>query len=149
MKQLQWMVMLFTVALVFGCKPKQKAVTDGYANADLEGTYWKLVELNGQQIRPTPDNRREIHIQFRKESAKLEGFAGCNTIAGQYTVDEDNRLRISSILSTRMACDDLDLETALIKVLETAENYTIKGYGLSLSKGRLAPLAKFKAVYFH
>lgn len=149
MKRLQWMLMLLTVALLFGCKPKQKAVTDGYANADLEGTYWKLVELNNQQIRPTPDNRREIHIQFRKESSKLEGFAGCNTIAGQYTVDKNNRLGISSILSTRMACDDLGLETVLVKVLETADSYTIKGFELSLSKGGIAPLAKFKAVYFH
>lgn len=149
MKRLQWMLVLVAVAMVFGCKPKQKAVTDGYANADLEGTYWKLAELNGQKIRPTPDNRREIHIQFRKENSKLEGFAGCNTIAGQYTVDEDNRLGVSSILSTKMACDDLDLETALVKVLETADNYTIKGLDLSLSKGHVAPLAKFKAVYFH
>ena len=34
------------------------------------------------------------------------------------------------------------------KVLEQTDNYTISGENLSLNRAKMAPLAKFKAVYF-
>lgn len=48
---------------------------------------------------------------------------------------------------TRMACIKPTVEEAFIKVLETADNYTVKNDTLQLNKARMAPLAKFVAVY--
>lgn len=47
-----------------------------------------------------------------------------------------------------MACPDINTETALLEVLSSADNYTINGQQLSLNKARMAPLAKFEAIYF-
>ena len=49
-------------------------------------------------------------------------------------------------MSTLMACENMEVETELAKVLEQADNYTIEGDILSLNKARVAPLARFKRV---
>lgn len=42
----------------------------------------------------------------------------------------------------------MSIETGINKVLETVDNYTVSKEGdiLSLNKGRMAPLAKFRAI---
>jgi heat shock protein HslJ len=46
-----------------------------------------------------------------------------------------------------MACGNMEKETIFMELLQKADNYSIKGNVLSLNKGRMAPLAKFEAVY--
>jgi hypothetical protein len=48
-----------------------------------------------------------------------------------------------------MACPELDIENELIKALETADNYNYANDKLVLNKARMAPLARFEAVYFN
>ncbi|MFT3826345.1 MAG: META domain-containing protein [Chitinophagaceae bacterium] len=142
------LVMAFAV-VTLSCKSKQKSMTDGKANADLQETYWKLVEINGKKPGPTPAGKREMHIKFRKEQNRLEGFGGCNGLGATYELKEGNRIHISAVISTQIACSDLEIENALKQALETADNYSINGLNLSLNKARMAPLARFEAVYFH
>ena len=46
--------------------------------------------------------------------------------------------------STPKACQEMEIETQLFKVLETVDNYSIKGGVLSLNRAKMAPLAKFE-----
>ena len=46
-----------------------------------------------------------------------------------------------------MACPDMSMENQFIEVLGRADNYSILGDKLSLNKARMAPLARFEAVY--
>jgi hypothetical protein len=41
----------------------------------------------------------------------------------------------------------MEKEVAFMEVLQKADNYAIQGKTLSLNKARMAPLAKFEAVY--
>src|SRR5690554_7428111 len=59
---------------------------------------------------------------------------------------DNNRIEFSRGMSTLMACENMEVETELAKVLEQADNYTIEGDILSLNKARVAPLARFKRV---
>jgi len=115
-------------------------------DASLEETYWKLTELMGQPVpRPEP-NKKETHI-ILKSGNRIQGFAGCNNIMGAYEVGDKFSISFSGVASTLMACPDMKTEETLKEVLEQADNYTIKGNTLSLNKARMAPLAKFEAVY--
>ncbi len=49
-------------------------------------------------------------------------------------------------MSTKMACENMDVEYGLSKALSAADNYSLQGDNLSLNKARMAPLARFKAV---
>ena len=116
-------------------------------DANLVETYWKLTELMGKPVPPPAENTRESRIILKKQDNRIQAFAGCNQIMGSYTLKEGNRIRFENVGSTLMACPDMKLENEFKKVLSTVDNYAIKGDTLSLNKARMAPLAKFHAVY--
>ena len=150
---------LFSIA---ACKPSQKSVSGKPAavtsntnpesvsskpNAELLETYWKLVELNGKPVVQGEKMKKEIRIILKKEGNRVTGFSGCNTLMGTFELKEGNRITFSSMASTKMACPDMETEAAFNKVLKVVDNYAINGDILILAKARMAPMARFEAVY--
>ena len=122
-----------------------KRESDNKLSIELQETYWKLVEINGQPVPNTPGKQKEAHLILKKEEHRLQGAGTCNTLMGSYELEEGNRLRFSEIASTRMACGDMSVEDQLKLVLEATDNYVINGKYLMLHKARMSPLAKFEA----
>lgn len=137
-------------SMIFGsCKSHKPVAGTDPGDAALEETYWKLTELMGKPVGPTPADKREVHIKLIKEGNKLEGFGGCNGFGGVYELKEGGRITFSNIIGTMIACDVLETENQLLEVLRTADNYNLTGKQLVLNKARMAPLARFEAVYFN
>jgi heat shock protein HslJ len=112
--------------------------------AQLENTYWKLVELNGKPVVATP-RRREPHLRLSPEGKTLQGSGGCNAMRGVYQLD-GARLRFTQIATTRLACPDpyMGQEGAFLKVLEATDSFKLSGDKLELlGEGKL--LARFEA----
>ena len=96
-------------------------------------TYWRLTELDGTAV-ATRVGTREPHLVFRREGARVSGFAGCNTISGTYQLDA-GRLRFGPLAMTRMACASADAnarEAAFTKALEETVSQRITGDRLEL-----------------
>jgi heat shock protein HslJ len=104
---------------------------------------WKLIELTGK---PVARQKSEAYFMLKTENNRVTGNGGCNSFSGNYELLEGNRIRFSKVISTMMECENMYIEFGFLKVLETADNYTIKGDTLSLNKARMAPLARFVAV---
>lgn len=118
-------------------------------HAPIVEKYWKLKTLEGKDVTMADNQEREIYFMLKSEGNKVTGFAGCNTISGEYVLEEGNRIRFNHMLTTLKACPDLELnESEFLEVFELADNYTIVDDVLSLNVGRRAPLAVFEAVYF-
>lgn len=133
---------LLTLALVsIGCNTAKKTT----ATASLEGTKWKLVELNGKPVSQTQMGK-DVYLQLDAKDHRISGFSGCNGFGGTYTLKEGSRIELSQLMGTLMACTDLDTETAFLEVLRTVDNYNHNGKTLQLNKARMAPLAKFEAA---
>jgi copper homeostasis protein (lipoprotein) len=128
---------------------KQTIVADGAgtANADLLETHWKLIEVMGKPVKPTPAGEQDIYIVLLKKDNRLAGFAGCNRLIGEWTQKPGNRLSFSKVATTMMACIDPREEEQLKDVIQRVDNYTIQGNTLSLNKARMAPLARFEAIH--
>ncbi|MEO9076132.1 MAG: META domain-containing protein, partial [Gelidibacter sp.] len=110
----------------------------------------KLTTLEGQDVKMADNQEREIFFTLKSQDNRVTGFAGCNTISGEYTLEEGNRISFDKMATTLMMCPDVDVnESEFLKVFELADNYTINGDVLSLNVGRRAPLAVFEAVYFN
>jgi len=114
-------------------------------HAELQNTYWKLLELDGRQV-VTPEGMREAHIVLATEGASARGHAGCNNFFGTFTAEED-KLSFSALGSTMMACPEaMDTEQAFLQALGETTRYEISGQFLSLfAEDRL--LALLEAVY--
>jgi len=149
MKMLTYFSLIGLFALG-SCNTPSKSADDANTpkpemNTELLGTYWKVVEINGQAVTNPPANQKEAHIILNKEENRLQGSGGCNSLMGSFEVMEGNRIKFSGVASTMMACPDMAIESALGKAIEMADNYAINGKYLMLHKAKMAPLVKFEA----
>lgn len=110
------------------------------------GTKWQLVELNGKPVVNKDAKIKPYFLQLNKDN-RFTAFAGCNSMMGQYELNQETmRIKFSKVAATLMACQDMEVEQAFAKVIETVDNYSVSGNSLSLNKARMAPLARFEAV---
>ncbi|MEO5685174.1 MAG: META domain-containing protein [Chitinophagaceae bacterium] len=147
LKNICLFLLSFTATALFACN-SQKNASSNTGNAEITETYWRLTELNGKVVGPTPADKKEVHIKLRKQDNQLQGFAGCNGFGGRYELKEGGQISFSNIMGTMMACDDLANENKLFEALRETDNYIHHGKSLLLNKGKKAPLARFEAVYF-
>lgn len=110
--------------------------------------YWKLVELRGKKVIPSENQNREPHFILKEPDKKVVGHGGCNSFHGEYELLTGDRIRFSKMASTLMACEGMETEREFLDVLEMADNYYVDGDTLQLNRARMAPLARFAAVYF-
>jgi len=133
---------IVSIFVLLSCKSVQIPVSTSQATPEIIEKRWKLVELNGEEIKQEGQHK-EVYFILHREDKRISGNGGCNSFSGAYTLSEEGRISFSSIISTMMACPDMEIETRLLKVLEMTDNYTLKDNTLSLNKARMAPLAKF------
>ena len=112
---------------------------------DITEKYWKLIELAGQCLKKQKISQDSYIIL--KADKKVIGSGYCNTISGEYETDNSNRLRFTSLNRNFSACNAIQAEEAFIQVLQIADSYHLDNDTLQLLKGRMAPLARFEAVY--
>lgn len=128
------------------------ALADNYVldklAATITDTRWQLVELQG---RPVTELKRLPWLLLVSADSRVGGFGGCNGFSGTYEIDPAAaRIRFGKVAATMMACaDGMDVETDLHQVLGTVDNYSLAGDQLMLNRARMAPLARFEAVYLY
>lgn len=128
-----------------GVRKEQVSSSPGSdGEAPLVGTYWKLIEIMGNPVDTGLNS--EPFIKFDAEDNRVGASGGCNTMSGTYDLKANNRLSFSEMISTMMACPNMEVEAALADVLGRTDSYAIQGDTLSLFRARMAPLARFVAV---
>lgn len=115
------------------------------AHAELQNTYWKVVELDGGAVE-TPEGMREAHVILASEDSRAHGHAGCNNFFGHFETAGE-KLSFSALGSTMMACPEgMDTEQAFLQALGETTRYEISGQFLTLYAND-RPLARLEAVY--
>jgi uncharacterized lipoprotein YbaY/heat shock protein HslJ len=114
-------------------------------HAELQNTYWKLVELGNESIE-TPEGMREAHVILASDGSRAHGHAGCNNFFGTFEVQDDT-LTFSALGSTMMACPEgMDTEQAFLEALGKTNRHQISGQFLTLFADDRV-LARLEAVY--
>ena len=149
MKTLLFTGLALSAIIITGCATDQAPrQTSGVITSNddvITEKYGKLVELNGHPVTPGPN---DTYITLKRDGQRVIGSGGCNRLAGTYTLGAMNRVRFSQIVSTEMACmEGMETETQFLDMLNRVDSYDIKGDKLVLNKARMAPLARFEAVY--
>lgn len=119
---------------------------DSTAVTSILNTKWKLVELNGKPIGKIFDSEKEMFLQFHEDN-RYSAFAGCNNLMGGFELKENQlKIKFTKGISTLMACPDMETEQEFGLMLETVDNFSLKGNQMTLNKARMAPLAIFEAI---
>jgi len=114
-------------------------------DARIENRRWRLIELNGRAVEP-PAEREGVYFELDGAQARVTGNASCNRFSGTYALTAGGRLQFDpNLITTRMACDAIELEREVLEVLPRVDNYTLADGVLSLNRARMAPLARFRA----
>lgn len=109
--------------------------------------YWKLIALNGKNIILGKNQNTAPHLMLKNGSSRVFGNGGCNAFQGFYELSEGNKIKFTKIATTKMFCDYMETEQALLQVLENAENYSVKNDTVTLNNAAVISLAKFQLVY--
>ena len=149
----------FLILCINACKTQNK-VSDNTDNIFLENAqdntkvdlalvekYWQLIELYGNPIIAGENIDKMPHIILKMDGNRFNGNTGCNRIVGTYQTKAPDRIKFSETVSTKMMCLNMETETKFLQVLEAADSYIAKNDTLMLNRARMAPLARFVAVY--
>lgn len=111
----------------------------GHAESGLEDTRWVPIRI-GERAVPASSGAREPWIELDSRSRRANGSGGCNRMSGSYETG-DGRLRFGPIAATKMACVDMQTESAFFGALERTRRYHVAGRRLELMDGNGGSLA--------
>lgn len=111
----------------------------------LTGVQWTLIELFGKTVEPSEQLRVVPYLVFVSENNKIYGSGGCNRYNGTFDLKDFQRITLTGMATTMMACPDMVIEREFFEALNNCDNFTLADGILSLNKARMAPMARFKA----
>ena len=140
-------VMIATLAAIAACtnqepKPAEPMGPDG-VTFELTGTRWALMRLGDQQVKIS-EGGREAYIHLNSADQSVVGYAGCNRISSTHQ-SNGSQLQFGEVIATKMACDDLPTETALLEAMKLTASWRISGSQLQLLDAQQRSLATFEA----
>lgn len=134
----------FVILLLFASscalEQKNRQYADGVSG--IQGSYWMLMSLQGQDIPDIPDTNT-AYIRFEEGSDEVTGYGGCNRLRGSYRLNNSS-LQLTNLSTTRMSCPSIEQESFLIAMLEKVDSFEIAGDVLTLFHKNDA-VATFKA----
>ena len=116
------------------------ACCGGEDNLPMENTKWNLTELNGTVDELFDDADT---FWFALDGESIIGVGACNRFFGGYQMTLCGSFEVGGMGMTRMACPDMELEDAFVRIMDEADGYQITGDVLTLKKGAEV-LARFK-----
>ena len=125
-------------------KAPVESPTPPYADENLEEKYWKLVELNGKKVSEYPAQNKEPYLKLLTEGSRAEGTGGCNGMGGTYTLVKPNKISFSQLVSTKMACPDMTLESDFQSILAQIDMYVVGETTLTFTDMDGSSFAKFE-----
>jgi heat shock protein HslJ len=94
---------------------------------------WEVKTMRRQQKAQLED-LSNVYFEL-KSDLTFGGKGGCNNMSGKFSV-KGSSIKFSPVISTKMACDNLDKENAFFNLLENrVSEYTYKGDELLLRDG--------------
>jgi len=107
---------------------------------ELLGKEWKLKELNGTKVVIDSTAGNQPYIKF-DGLQKASGNLGCNGFGAKVEFSGNNSVKISEIMSTKMACGSMQTETQFSEALQKASTYITSGTTLYLNNAENTTVA--------
>lgn len=121
--------------------PDQKC-EDSTTVSGITSTRWRPVEI-GKSAVVVAGQQKEPWIVLEPKNHSVTGSGGCNRITGSYAAGRDT-LRFQRMVSTLMACPDMETEKRFLKALGETRRFSVSGRMLTLLDARGRVLARLE-----
>lgn len=125
----KWLLFMVLLSLL-GCNPPPKA---GFTASELQQD-WVLTKIDGREITQI-ETRTPISLSLDSQF-KATGFSGCNQFMGLAELKNGNQFRITSLVSTKMACiqnEVATVEAVIVSALQQWNTTALESDTLSLT----------------
>ncbi|MEL7120909.1 MAG: META domain-containing protein [Bacteroidota bacterium] len=83
---------------------------------ELAGTTWTIISIEDQKT-----NADDWRVAFDEEN-RFSAFLGCNNMFGSVSLKAE-RIKIGPVMSTKMACRDMNFEDRFVQLAEGIDGY--------------------------
>lgn len=104
--------------------PSQHNASKYYATPELINGEWTIIEINAQKI----EGEERPYLYFETEHNRFYGSNGCNTLNGDFLLEE-NKLTFGNVISTQKACHDAPYEYQINYALSQSATHAIERKG--------------------
>lgn len=77
---------------------------------------WSLYEQNGFPVTFSGLKKEHPWLEFNSQEGTVGGYGGCNHLSGNFEIVDDS-LIFGPVISTKMACEAMEVETRLLEAL--------------------------------
>lgn len=104
--------------LGFVSKDNTRLLTLRKHNMDYLNGAWRIVSVNGKKC-----DDESVQLMIDIPELRIHGNTGCNILNGTLYIDPDKEdaIQFQQIVTTRMACEDIQRETAFLIALEEVD----------------------------
>jgi heat shock protein HslJ len=122
------LIAVFVLTMVLNCSASK-------VNNQHYQREWMMVSFDQFTKQQLIENNAKINLTGEKTGNQVKGTAtmGCNQIFFLAELKNNGKVKFSEVGSTKMACKNMELETAFMKKFATMKNYLIEGHRLTLS----------------
>lgn len=122
--------------------PAASAAAPAATQANLDGTEWRFVEVNGAAV---PNG---VTATLRLHGSRASGRTGCNAYGASFETAADGSAKFSQAMSTKMACltpaGAMNVERGVLDALRHTARIERQGDSLTLLDASGKPLAKLQ-----
>ncbi len=135
---------ILVIGALAACSPRN--VKTPPQNVPLLGTWWRVVEVDGQRADFVVGQKIDFYITLSKQG-RLTGSGGCNHLDATF-VQSGRNLRFGRIATTRMACSPeiMVRERAFVEALRNTDAYDQEERELKFYDRSMHTLLRFTAV---
>ena len=113
----------FMSILLISCKTKMEETNQNIHRK------WMLVQFEDFQKEKLMEKNCYLELtDLKRASAKM----GCNNLGFAYNLIENNKISFSQGMSTRMFCQDNQIEISFLNAVQLINSYKIEGHKLYL-----------------
>lgn len=115
-------ILLLLVVMTIACANKRMQSNGSTpVNEELSGRQWTLTEISGLTVDESLTQKAWFTIDTAEK--RIFGNAGCNNFNGRLQMSGDGKMTVSEVIATKMACEHMSVEYALMGVLKKTAGF--------------------------
>lgn len=137
--------LLFSASLFLftACSLFNKTQQSGMQNVSDLNAKWRIISIEDKAIDKKVNGKKPL-FSFDLVKKEYSAITGCNNLMGGFELKAPNKIKFTRGMSTMMACDNMEVEHGLSRILTHISTYKVSNDTLSFLDAKKVIKAQFE-----